>query len=105
MCKENYDATVDALVAQGIDESVAKILADEKARIVDKMKEGVCEFEFFKKDGSLRKAKGTLKDVEDTIKGTGKSSDEDEEHNPLLQKYFDVEKQSWRCFLVKNLNV
>lgn len=105
MCKENYDATVDALVAQGIDESVAKSLADEKARIVDEMKEGVCEFEFFKKDGSLRKAKGTLKDVEDTIKGTGKNSDEDEEYNPLLQKYFDVEKQSWRCFLVKNLNV
>ena len=104
MCKENYEATVDALVAQGLDESVAKSIADEKARIVDEMKEGVCEFEFFKKDGSLRKAKGTLKDVEDTIKGTGKS-EEESEYNPLIQKYFDVEKQSWRCFLVKNLNV
>lgn len=103
MCK-NYDATVDALVAQGIDESVAKSIADEKARIVDEMKNGICEFSFFKKDGTLRKAKGTLKDVEDTIKGTGKSSEE-EEYNPLLQKYYDIEKQSWRCFLVKNLNV
>lgn len=104
MCKENYDATVAALVAQGIDESVAITIADEKQRIVDEMKNGICEFEFFKKDGSLRKAKGTLKDVEDTIKGTGKSSEE-EEYNPLLQKYYDLEKQSWRCFLVKNLNV
>lgn len=104
MCQKNYDATVAALVAQGIDESVAKSIADEKARIVDEMKNGICEFEFFKKDGSLRKAKGTLKDVEDTIKGTSKS-EEEEEYNPLLQKYYDVEKQSWRCFLVKNLNV
>jgi hypothetical protein len=96
--------TINALVANGMDEQYAIQYAEEKARIVDEMKEGVCEFEFFKKDGSLRKAKGTLKDVEDTIKGTGKSSEE-EEYNPLLQKYYDIEKQSWRCFLVKNLNV
>ena len=46
MCKENYEATVDALVAQGLDEILAKSLADEKARIVDVMKNGICEFEF-----------------------------------------------------------
>ena len=53
-------------------------------------------FTYEKKDGSLRRAIGTLKNVSQFVKGTGKSS-------LGVVHYFDVEAQWFRCFRVENL--
>lgn len=58
--------------------------------------EGVVEFQFTKKDGSIRQAKGTLK-MENipahAIKGTGRPA------NPNVQVYWDMEKNEFRSFV------
>ena len=53
-------------------------------------------FAYEKADGSLRKAKGTLKDVSNLIKGTGSE-------NYKTVRYFDVEANGFRSFKVENL--
>jgi hypothetical protein len=55
----------------------------------------VC-FSYEKKDGTLRKAYGTLKGVGQFIKGTGKTT------NGVFQ-YWDLEAVAFRCFRVENL--
>lgn len=58
-------------------------------------KDEVC-FTYEKKDGSLRRAHGTLKDVGRFIKGTGKTSSG-------VFHYWDLEAVVFRCFRVENL--
>lgn len=53
-------------------------------------------FTYEKKDGSLRKAFGTLKGVEQFVKGTGKA-------NEGIFRYFDLEVSAFRCFRIENL--
>ena len=53
-------------------------------------------FAYEKKDGSLRKAFGTLKNVSQFVKGTGKIS-------IGVFHYFDIEAVAFRCFRVENL--
>lgn len=61
--------------------------------LVKRMRTEVVSFSYIKKNGEIRKAKGTLKmDVCPAIKGGGKPTPEH------LQLYFDVEKDSWRSF-------
>lgn len=64
------------------------------------LKNGVVEFSYKKKDGSLRKAKGTLKD--ELLPET----DKDDERKRNLSKdcfyYFDLKKDDYRCFLRDN---
>lgn len=61
--------------------------------LVMRMRTEIVSFSYIKKNGEIRKAKGTLKvDVCPTIKGVGKTTPEH------LQLYFDVEKNSWRSF-------
>lgn len=64
-------------------------------RLRKAMKERVVTFAFEKADGSLRKAKGTLKDVEHLVKGTGVFT-------PKTVTYYDVEKESFRSFKINN---
>lgn len=64
-------------------------------RLTRQMHNGIVTFAYEKADGSLRKAKGTLKDVQNRIKGTGKP-------NYKTVRYFDVDKQSFRSFKVEN---
>lgn len=54
-----------------------------------------CTFAYEKADGSLRKAKGTLKDVQSLIKGTGSE-------NYKTVRYFDVDANGFRSFKVEN---
>jgi|DEB0MinimDraft_6_1074348.scaffolds.fasta_scaffold01970_11 hypothetical protein len=58
---------------------------------------GITDFAFIKKDGSVRIAKGTTNltfvPVEKHPKGTGKASDK-------VLAYFDLEKDNWRCLSV-----
>lgn len=59
---------------------------------------GIVKFYFLKVDGSVREAFGTLKaDIVPATLGTGRKS------SPLVQTYYDTEKQAWRCFKVANL--
>ena len=70
------------------------------ARLKRLLKNGVVEFSYKKKDGSLRKAKGTLKD--ELLPET----DKDDERKRNLSKgcfyYFDLKKDDYRCFLRDN---
>lgn len=60
------------------------------------MRREIVTFAYEKADGSLRKAKGTLKDVSNLIKGTGSE-------NYKTVRYFDVEANGFRSFKVENL--
>ncbi len=53
-------------------------------------------FAYEKKDGSLRRAYGTLKNVSQFVKGTGKTS-------TGVFHYWDLEAAAFRCFRVENL--
>ncbi len=65
-------------------------------RLKKSMKIGIVSFAYEKADGTLRKAKGTLKDVQNLIKGTGKD-------NFKSLCYFDVEASAFRSFRIENL--
>ena len=64
-------------------------------RLIQKMRNDVTEFAFEKADGTLRRAKGILKDVATSTK--------QRKPNYKTVAYFDVEKQGFRCFKVENL--
>lgn len=61
------------------------------------LKEGVVRFTFRKVDGSVREAVGTLYGLTYKARSDRRSS------NPTLQVYYDVEKDSFRCFKKANL--
>lgn len=65
-------------------------------RLTKRMHQEVVTFTYEKADGSLRKAKGTLKDVQALIKGTGTP-------NYKTIRYFDVEANAFRSFKTENL--
>ena len=58
-------------------------------RLTKRMRAGVVRFAYEKADGTLRKAAGTLHDVESTIKGTGRPDD------GQTVRYYDVEAGGW----------
>lgn len=64
-------------------------------RLSRRMKHEVVTFAYEKADGTLRKAKGTLKDVQNLIKGTGSE-------NYKTVKYFDIEANGFRSFKIQN---
>lgn len=75
------------------DMSEALEVAWLNANLVRMMRNSVVEFEFYKTDGTKRKAHGTLrKDICPLLKGSNR------EKNPSVQVYFDTEKGEWRCF-------
>lgn len=63
-------------------------------RINKEMHQGEVTFYFEKKDGSIRKATGTLK-IDYEFKTQNQP-------NPKVFTYFDVESQSFKCFKVEN---
>lgn len=65
-------------------------------RMIKKMREGVVEFAFEKADGTLRRARGTLKNVQIFIKGTGKGTP------AKTVRYYDLDRQAFRSFKVEN---
>lgn len=64
-------------------------------RLKKELSKGVVKFAYEKIDGSLRKAYGTLKDIDYTPKG--------KESSIKTFSYFDVEANSFRCFRISNL--
>ena len=72
------------------------------AELKKKLHEGVVEFTYIKKDGSERKAKGTLNfEIIEELGGpipTGQITP------PVYTtRYFDIEKEEWRSFLNDSL--
>ena len=65
-------------------------------RLRKRMLNEVVQFTFEKADGTVRKAKGTLQNVSNLIKGTGKE-------NYSTFNYFDVEVNGFRSFRIDNL--
>lgn len=65
-------------------------------RLIKKMREGVVSFAFEKTDGTLRRAKGTLKDVQQFIKGTGEGTPS------KTVRYYDLDRQAFRSFRIEN---
>lgn len=65
-------------------------------RLVKRMRTGVVSFAYEKTDGTLRHAKGTLRDVAALVKGTGKNT-------PATVKYYDIEAAGFRSFRIENL--
>jgi len=63
------------------------------------------KFSFTKVDGSTRQAKGTLsKDAAGYSINSGKQFDEaGDQVNPMLVRYWDLEKNGVRCFKIENL--
>lgn len=59
--------------------------------IIKLLQKGVVNFVYKKKDGSIRKAIGTLKDIEVKFK------------RPDIIPYFDLEKKGFRSFKLDNL--
>lgn len=65
-------------------------------RLTKQMNNGVVSFCYEKADGTLRKAKGTLKEVQHLIKGTGATT-------YSTVRYLDVEAGGFRSFKIENL--
>lgn len=65
-------------------------------RLIRRMRAGVVSFAYEKTDGTLRRAKGTLRDVSALVKGTGKET-------PATVRYYDVESAGFRSFRIENL--
>lgn len=88
--------TKDELVNLGVTE----IKADEIMLLESKMMEQAVKFQFKKKDGTTRDAVGTLRrDLMKLADGSlWEPKGEQKPENPTIVKFFDVEKQDWRCF-------
>lgn len=63
-----------------------------------RMKKGIIRFFYYKVDGTVREAFGTLKEsLMPETKGTGRKA------NDTLQTYYDTERMSFRSFKIANL--
>lgn len=71
-------------------------------RLREQLKNGIVTFTFFKQDGSLRDAKGTLHEIliPDDKKPKGDMSDGAAMPNYKSIPYFDLDKQEWRAFSI-----
>ena len=65
-------------------------------RLTKRMHTGVVKFAYEKVDGTVRRATGTLQNVEGLIKGTGKITFS-------TVRYFDIDANSFRSFKIENL--
>lgn len=82
------------MAATGKDWSESLKKAWQLYRINKEMHQGEVTFYFEKKDGSIRKATGTLK-IDYEFKTQNQP-------NPKVFTYFDVEAQSFKCFKIEN---
>ncbi len=64
-------------------------------RLKRRMRNDTVSFAYEKADGTLRKARGTLRDVGHLVKGTGRNT-----YRTL--RYFDTDKEAFRSFRIEN---
>lgn len=94
--KELFKQAQEIQRATGKSFAVSLAKAWQLHRFAEMLRKGTVVFSFEKADGSVRRAKGTLKGVDHFIKGTGKN-------NYKTFRYFDVDRQAFRSFKVENL--
>lgn len=70
-------------------------------RLAKRMRTSIVSFYYYKTDGSVRHAKGTLQNV--PVGATLKNGKKMTKPSYKTLAYFDVDKQSFRCFKVENL--
>lgn len=75
------------------------IQAWELYKLAKRMRSGIVTFFFEKKDGTVRKANGTLMDLPSGI------TYGNERHEPTYKTfaYYDIDRQAFRCFKIENL--
>ena len=74
--------------------------AKDLSRLKKLLKAGVVEFSYKKKDGSVRKAKGTLKD--ELLPETDKEDERKKNLSKDCFYYYDLKRDDFRCFLKDN---
>lgn len=67
------------------------------------LKNGVVTFSYTKNDGSLRVAKGTTKNSTLIAEGAASKGGENKVARAGYTSYYDLDKQSWRCFAESKL--
>jgi hypothetical protein len=79
---------------------VCMIKAWQLYKLAKAMREGTVTFYYYKADGTIRKAVGTLRNLPAGATLAGKKITK-----PAYKtlSYYDIEKQSFRCFKVENL--
>ena len=70
------------------------------AKLKRLLKNGVVEFSYKKKDGSVRKAKGTLKD--ELLPETDRYDERKKNLSKECFYYFDLKRDDFRCFVRDN---
>ena len=79
---------------------VCMIKAWQLYKLANKMRHGDVTFYYYKADGSIRKAIGTLANLPSGISINGKRMTKP---SYKTMSYFDTEKNAFRCFKVENL--
>ena len=73
-----------------------------KETLIEQMQQGIVEFAYKKKDGSIRQARGTLS--EEYINYEFKTDSARPRPEGLIT-YFDIDSDGWRSFYEQNLVV
>lgn len=71
------------------------------SRLLKNLHEGIVEFTYKKKDGSTRKARGTL--IEDLLPEKAKDSKRSSTNTDVCIYYFDLDSDGWRACRKENL--
>ena len=90
---ENVIEETEPLYVQLFDTYI-KVLKELKERL----KHEVVAFRYFKKDGSIRTAIGTLDSTKNTDLANYENSSANYTKNPNVTTYWDVNKNAWRTF-------
>ena len=67
------------------------------------LKAGVVTFSFFKEDGSIREAKGTLNELlipREDLPSSGASDDSSKKKPFSAIPFYDIDKKAWRSFSI-----
>ena len=97
--KSQVCRTANALRRKGMNASEAMTRAWVVVKLKEKMRNGVADFVYIKKDGSVRIATGTLDPVLTNYTPKGSGAD----YSPAYVRYYDLEKKAFRQFAAASL--
>ena len=104
MEKQEFRELVYDAICAVTDNETANIKADLAADLREEMMARVVEFDFIKKDGSIRHAFGTIcPDFLPQVESDGNPKKAPSASNYGCFRYYDTEKQAWRAFSVVNI--
>ena len=88
------------MAKKDIEDRSQEELDNELKKLRLKLRDGEVSFKFLKKDGSTRKARGTLK--KDLIPEEHRTDERRKAKSDIVFNYFDLDKEDWRCFRREN---